>query len=171
MPYGTLLFFPNIFHDITQIAIQNIAQLVKGVGIDIFIFAKSIQLPGAESMIMNKLILGYSFPLHGLPQTCIHDHKHTPFGMCLAYNIPIILTIARVRAIIRYIRYKGGVLLKIITNFAIPHEVYLFYLKVANHLENCTPEDVMVDALTRYAATISQEILHNHNSGNNNTPQ
>lgn len=61
--------------------------------------------------------------------------------------------------------------MKIITNFAIPHEVYLFYLKVANHLENCTPEDVMVDALTRYAATISQEILHNHNSGNNNTPQ
>ena len=54
--------------------------------------------------------------------------------------------------------------MKIVTNFAIPHEVYLFYLKVANNLENCTPEDVIVDALTRYAATVSQEILYNHDS-------
>ena len=54
--------------------------------------------------------------------------------------------------------------MKIVTNFAIPNEVYLFYLKVANSLENCTPEDVMADALTRYAATVSREILNNHDS-------
>ena len=54
--------------------------------------------------------------------------------------------------------------MKIVTNLAIPNEVYLFYLKIANNMENCTAEDVMADALTRYAADISQEILQNHSS-------
>jgi len=53
-------------------------------------------------------------------------------------------------------------MVKIVTNLAIPDDVYLFYLKVSNHLENCTPEDAIVDALTRYAAMVSQEILQNH---------
>ena len=48
--------------------------------------------------------------------------------------------------------------MKIATNLAIPYDVYRFYLKVAKHMENCTPEDVIVDALTRYAAMISAEI-------------
>lgn len=42
---------------------------------------------------------------------------------------------------------------------AIPHEVYLFYLKVAQNMENCTVEDIMVDALQRYATMVSEEIL------------
>ena len=41
----------------------------------------------------------------------------------------------------------------------IPHEVYLFYLKVAQNMENCSVEDIMVDALQRYAAMVSEEIL------------
>lgn len=58
--------------------------------------------------------------------------------------------------------------MKIVTNFAIPHEVYLFYLKVAQNLGNCTAEDVMVDALTRYASMVSQEILQNHKTNDEN---
>lgn len=53
-------------------------------------------------------------------------------------------------------------MVKIVTNLAIPDDIYLFYLKVSNNLENCTPEDAIVDALTRYAAMVSQEILQNH---------
>ena len=52
--------------------------------------------------------------------------------------------------------------MKIVTNFAIPFEVYLFYQKVAQHMENCTTEDVMADALTRYAAMVSEELGRNH---------
>ena len=52
--------------------------------------------------------------------------------------------------------------MKIITNFAMPVDVYLFYQKVAQHMVNCTTEDVMVDALTRYAAMVSEEIAKNH---------
>lgn len=52
--------------------------------------------------------------------------------------------------------------MKIVTNFAIPYEVYLFYQKVARHMENCTTEDIMADALERYAAMISEEISKNH---------
>lgn len=52
--------------------------------------------------------------------------------------------------------------MKIVTNLAIPHEVYCFYLKVAENMVNCTAEDVIVDALTRYAAMISEEIIQNH---------
>ena len=49
--------------------------------------------------------------------------------------------------------------MKIVTTLDIPHEVYLFYLKVANHMENCTVENIMVDALQRYASMVSEEIL------------
>lgn len=52
--------------------------------------------------------------------------------------------------------------MKIVTNLAIPHEVYCFYLKVAENMVNCTTEDVIVDALTRYAEMISEEIIQNH---------
>lgn len=41
----------------------------------------------------------------------------------------------------------------------IPCEVYLFYSKVAQNMENCTVEDIMVDALQRYATMVSEEIL------------
>ena len=41
----------------------------------------------------------------------------------------------------------------------IPHEVYLFYQKVAQNMENCSVEDIMVDALQRYASMVSEEIL------------
>ena len=51
--------------------------------------------------------------------------------------------------------------MKIVTNLAIPYDVYRFYLKVAEHMENCTTEDIIVDALTRYAAMISAEITQN----------
>ena len=49
----------------------------------------------------------------------------------------------------------------IITNIAIPYEVYLFYQKVADQMENCCTEDILVDALTRYAAMVSDEIRKN----------
>lgn len=54
--------------------------------------------------------------------------------------------------------------MKIVTNIAIPHEVYCFYLKVAANMVDCTVEDIMVDALTRYAAMVSEEIIHNHDN-------
>ena len=54
--------------------------------------------------------------------------------------------------------------MKIVTNIAIPYEVYCFYLKVSMNMVDCTTEDVMVDALTRYAAMISEEIMKNHDN-------
>ena len=82
--------------------------------------------------------------------------------MCLAYIIPKLLTIALIRAIIGLEHETRGDRMKIITNFAIPYEVYLFYQKVAQHMEHCTTEDVMADALGRYATMISDEISKNH---------
>ena len=49
--------------------------------------------------------------------------------------------------------------MKIGITLDIPHEVYLFYLKVTQHMENCKVADIMVDALQRYAAMVSEEIL------------
>lgn len=49
--------------------------------------------------------------------------------------------------------------MKIVTHLDIPYDVYRFYLKVAEHTEQHTAEEVMVDALTRYAAMVSEEIL------------
>lgn len=60
--------------------------------------------------------------------------------------------------------------MKIVTNLAIPDDVYLFYLKVSQNFEKCTAEDAIVEALTRYAAIISKEILNNHSSKSENPP-
>ena len=54
--------------------------------------------------------------------------------------------------------------MKIVTSIAIPHEVYCFYRKVAENMVDCTTEDIIVDALTRYAAMVTEEIMHNHDS-------
>ena len=58
--------------------------------------------------------------------------------------------------------------MKVVTNIAIPHEVYCFYQKVASHMQNCTVEDIIADALTRYAKMVSDEIVKNHNDASPN---
>lgn len=49
--------------------------------------------------------------------------------------------------------------MKIVTNLAIPDDVYLFYYELAKYLPNCTTEDIIVDSLGRYMNIISADII------------
>lgn len=49
--------------------------------------------------------------------------------------------------------------MKIVTNLAIPDDVYLFYYELAKYLPNCTTEDIIVDSLVRYMNIISADII------------
>ena len=49
--------------------------------------------------------------------------------------------------------------MKIVTNLAIPDNVYLFYHELAKNLPDCTTEDIIVDALERYMSIISADVI------------
>lgn len=49
--------------------------------------------------------------------------------------------------------------MKIITNLAIPDNVYLFYYDLAKYLPNCTTEDIIADSLERYMNIVSADII------------
>jgi len=48
---------------------------------------------------------------------------------------------------------------KIVTNIAMPYQVYLFYQALAKGLPNCTTEDIIVDSLERYMTIVSSDII------------
>ena len=49
--------------------------------------------------------------------------------------------------------------MKIVTNLAIPDDVYLFYYELAKYLPDCTTEDILADALRRYMNIISSDVI------------
>ncbi len=49
--------------------------------------------------------------------------------------------------------------MQIVTNLAIPDDVYLFYYELAKYLPDCTTEDIIVDALERYMSIVSADVI------------
>ena len=49
--------------------------------------------------------------------------------------------------------------MKIVTNLAIPDNIYLFYFELAKYLPDCTTEDIIVDALERYMSIVSADVI------------
>ena len=49
--------------------------------------------------------------------------------------------------------------MKIVTNLAIPDNVYMFYFELAKYLPNCTTEDIIVDSVERYMTIISADVV------------
>ena len=49
--------------------------------------------------------------------------------------------------------------MKIVTNLAIPDDVYMFYFELAKYLPDCTTEDIIVDSLRRYMTIISADVV------------
>jgi hypothetical protein len=62
----SVLFF--VFGNIFETTIQNVAQPIQRIGIDVFVFAQSVQLPCAESVFLDQLILGHTLFFHRDPQ-------------------------------------------------------------------------------------------------------
>lgn len=54
-------------------------------------------------------------------------------------------------------------IMKITFSITVPDYVFLFYEKAATELGISKTEDLMAEALLRYAGQLSEEILSNHN--------
>ena len=57
----------DMFSYIFQITVQDTAQMIECVRADAFVFSKAVQLAGADIILVDELILGYSPLLHRIP--------------------------------------------------------------------------------------------------------
>lgn len=46
-----------VFRDLVQTAIENAAELVERIGVDVFVFPQPVELAGAEFVVLNQAIL------------------------------------------------------------------------------------------------------------------
>ena len=68
----------EMLHDVLDAALQDVAELVDGIDLHVFIVPEPIEL-GAVYIIMGiKIVLGNAPLLHGLPQTVVLYHFHPP---------------------------------------------------------------------------------------------
>lgn len=49
-------------------------------------------------------------------------------------------------------------MMDIIVKVSVPNYIYQFYQQASRHIADCTPEEVMSDALSAYAELLSDEI-------------
>ena len=46
----------------------------------------------------------------------------------------------------------------VLVKLTVPNYIYRFYDQASNHVADCSPEDIMADALSAYAGLLSDEI-------------
>ncbi len=59
------MFIGDMLGDISQTAAKYFAKLIKGVGVDVGVFAKPVELPRAYVKFVYQPVLGYSFFFQG----------------------------------------------------------------------------------------------------------
>jgi hypothetical protein len=57
----------NVFHDILDPAMEDVAQAVDGVGLHVFILAEPVKLGAVDVVVGVQGILGYAALLHRFP--------------------------------------------------------------------------------------------------------
>lgn len=77
-----LIIIREMFHNIPNTALKNIAQFINCVHFHIFILAQSVDLRTVYIMVGVQVILCNSLGLHRFPKTIIFYHTHTPFLSC-----------------------------------------------------------------------------------------
>lgn len=64
---AALLFVGNIFHNVTNLTVQNFAKDFNSMGADAFVALEPGDLPGADIVFLNKRVLCNAFFLHFCP--------------------------------------------------------------------------------------------------------
>lgn len=72
------LGFLYILRYIPQFTMKDFTELIKRIGIDIFIFAQPVKLSGADTIVLDKFILGNAPFLHRCPQAVKYNHTISP---------------------------------------------------------------------------------------------
>ena len=66
-----------MLHDIFNPAVEDIAQVVNGVDLHVFIPAKPVKLGAVDIVVGVQVILSNAPVLHGFPQPVVFDHWDT----------------------------------------------------------------------------------------------
>lgn len=96
-PVRSVILIPG---DILQGTVEDAAQLTEGIGAHVAILAQPVQLAGADTVFLNELVLRYALALHGFPQPVKYNQGYHHPAFLPSYRDVLILTIARIRAII-----------------------------------------------------------------------
>ena len=74
----SLCFIVKVFHNIFYAAIKNFAEHVDGMGADTFVPLKARKLSGADFILLDQCVLGYSSLFHHFPKIIIGNHSIQP---------------------------------------------------------------------------------------------
>ncbi len=96
-----VFFVRNIFGNFGQIAAQYAAKLIQRAGAHAAVFSQPVKLPRAEIVVLDKPVLRHTLFLHGCPQPVKPYHFALRTNFRLMYIIVCMLTIARIRAMMR----------------------------------------------------------------------
>lgn len=77
---AALLFVGNIFHNVTNLTIQNFAKDFNGVGADAFVALEPSNLPWADVVLFNECVLSNTFFLHFFPESVVRNHSFAPLS-------------------------------------------------------------------------------------------
>ena len=78
----------EMLHNVLDAALENVAELVDGVDLHVFVVPEPVEL-GAVYIIMGiKIILGNTPLLHGLPQTVVLYHFDSPRSLHFSIRSP-----------------------------------------------------------------------------------
>lgn len=63
-----------MLHDILHPALEDVAQLVDGVGLHVLVVTQAVELGAVDVIVGVEVILGDAFGFHGEPEAVIFDH-------------------------------------------------------------------------------------------------
>ena len=72
-----MIIVREVLHNILHPAIENIAQAVDGVDLQILVSAEPVQHRAVDVMVGVQVILGNAALFHGFPKSIIFDHGYT----------------------------------------------------------------------------------------------
>ena len=68
----------NIFHNVTDFAVENFAEELNSMGTDTLISLQSGNLPRADGVMLDQRILGDTFLFHDIPKIIKGNHCSQP---------------------------------------------------------------------------------------------
>ena len=81
-----LCFVWSKLDNIRNITLQHIAEVIQRIQGDTAVLPQRVQCPRADPILLNQSVLGYVFPLQGLPQWLKCNHTHTYLAFSISEN-------------------------------------------------------------------------------------
>ena len=78
----------KMLHDVLNAALQDVAELVYGIDLHVFIVPEPVELGAVYIIVSVEIILRNAPLLHGLPQAVVFYHFDSPSYHILSFAFP-----------------------------------------------------------------------------------